>query len=62
MVPYSYTSLKIVHEQNIAEALERYRFAEERRAQKRDLLQSAGALLARFTNISARKTKATIPS
>ncbi len=62
MWPYSYTSLKIVHDQNIEEALERNRVAEAQRTQKRDLLQSAAALLARFTNSSAQKTKATIPS
>jgi hypothetical protein len=62
MTPFSYTSLKIVHDQMIEEALERYRPAEEQKTQKRDLRQMTGAFLARFTNISARKAKETIPS
>ena len=61
MLPYSYTSLKVVHDQQIAEALERYRFAGARRMQKRSLLQGVGELLVRFTNSSARKTKVTLP-
>jgi hypothetical protein len=63
MSPFSsYTGLKIVHDQKIEEALEHYRFVEAQRTQKRSMLRSATAFLARFTNISAQKAKATIPS
>jgi hypothetical protein len=61
MPPFSYTGLKIVHDQKIEEALEHYRFAEAQRTQKRGVLQSVTAFLARFTNISAQKAKTTIP-
>ncbi len=61
MPPFSYTSLKIVQDQKIKEALEYDRTAGQE-TQKRGLLQIFGAFLARFTNFSARKSKATFPS
>jgi hypothetical protein len=61
-MPYvSYTSMKIVHDQKIEEALEHSRFSAGQETQKRGLLQTFGAFLARFTNFSARKPKATLP-
>ncbi len=59
MWPFSYTGLKIVQDQKIAEALEHYRFSAAQGTQKRGLLQTTGVFLARFTNFSARKPKAT---
>jgi len=61
-MPYvSYTSMKIVHDQKIEEALEHYRFSAGQETQKRGQLQTFGAFLARFTNFSARKPRATFP-
>ena len=61
MIPFSHTGLMIVHDQQIEEALERYRPAEAQRTQKRDWRQSVSTFLARFTSFSARKAKTTIP-
>jgi hypothetical protein len=61
MWPVSYTGIKIIQDQKIEEALEHYRFSARQETQKRELLQTFGAFLARFTNFSARKPKATFP-
>lgn len=61
MWPAPYTGLKVVHDQEINEALEDYRFSVEQATQKRGLAQTFGALLARFTNSSAREPEATLP-
>jgi hypothetical protein len=62
MWPYPYSGLKIVHDQQIKEALEHYRFSAEQAAQKRSLHQTFGAFLARFTHSSAQKPEATLPT
>ena len=59
MPPLSSTGLKIVHEQMIQEALERRRFFAGLEKPEQGLLQTFGAFLARFTNLSTRKSKAT---
>jgi hypothetical protein len=58
----SYTSLKIVYDQQIREALERSRFSSEKATQKRGLPQTDGASLTHFSTFSARKPQATSPS
>ena len=58
MYPYSYTGLKIIHDQKIREALEHQRFYVGQEAQRHRLLQSFGKVLARFTNQSRRKQEA----
>lgn len=60
MSPYSYTGVKIIHEQRIQEALERRRFAEERKARQHTLKHIVGVVLARFTSSSAHKPQATV--
>ena len=61
-MPYvSYTGLKMIHDQKIQEALEQQRLYAGQETQRRGLLQTFGAFLARFTNFSARKPKATFP-
>jgi len=61
-MPYvSYTSMKMIQDQKIEEALEHQRLYTGQETQKRGLLQTFGAFLARFTNFSAREPKATYP-
>lgn len=57
MWPYSYTGLKIVHDQNIAEALERYRFAEGQGTRKQGLLQMAAKLGTTLTSFRVKQKK-----
>ncbi len=61
-MPYvSYTSMKIVHDQKIQEALERQRLYAGQATQRPDLLQTFGKFLARFTNRSGRKQEGPLP-
>jgi hypothetical protein len=55
MYPYSYTSLKIIHDQEIREALERKYSGAEQKTQRQGLSQMFGAFLARFNNQQNRK-------
>lgn len=55
MQPFSYTSLKIVHEQQIQEALEHQRHDAEQKASGKGLLQAFRAFPARFSRHSAQK-------
>jgi hypothetical protein len=59
MWPTPYTGLKIVHDQQIKKALERYHFSRGQARQKRGLIQIFAAFVARFTSFSARKSKST---
>lgn len=61
MQPFSYTGLKIVQDQMIEEALERYRVFEEPETQKRVLFHAFGEFLAHFTNFSARTPEEPFP-
>jgi hypothetical protein len=61
MPPVSYTSVKIVHEQMIQEALERRRFFAGPAKPQRRLLQTFGTFLARLMNHPAQKLSATFP-
>ncbi len=56
MQPFSYTSLKIVHDQQIQEALERQRLYAGQ-PHRQGMLQAFGKFLARFTNQPGRKQK-----
>lgn len=56
MYPYSsYTSVKIVHDQQVQEALERNRIYAERAAHGQGLFQAIGQFIARFTSQPSRK-------
>jgi hypothetical protein len=57
----SYTSMKIVHDQKIQEALERQRLYAGQATQRPGLLQTLGKFLARFTNRSGRKQEGPLP-
>ena len=61
MQPFSYTSLKIVYDQQLQEALDRSRSSAKHTTQKRDQLQTGGARLAHFSTSSAQKPQATLP-
>ena len=61
MGPFSYTGLKIIHDQKIEEALEHHRFFVGQETQKRGLPQTFGTFLARFINFSAQKPNTTSP-
>jgi hypothetical protein len=61
MYPFSYTSMKIVHDQKIQEALERQRLYAGQATQRPGLLQTLGKFLARFTNRSGRKQEGPLP-
>ena len=61
-MPYvSYTSMKMIHDQKIEEALEDQRLYSGQETRKRGLLQTFGGFLARFTHFSVGKPKATFP-
>ncbi|HLZ59036.1 MAG TPA: hypothetical protein VKR06_19000 [Ktedonosporobacter sp.] len=49
MPPFSYTGTKLIQDEKIQEALERYRFSAEQKTPKQGLLHSFGKALARFT-------------
>jgi hypothetical protein len=49
MYPYSYTSMKIIHDEQIEEVMEQHRLYEGEDSRKQGLLQKFGKLLARFT-------------
>jgi hypothetical protein len=55
MYPFSYTGLKIVHDQQVQESLERSRLNAERATYRQGLFQAFEKLLARFTNQPGRK-------
>ena len=55
MHPFSYTGLKIIHDQKIQEALEQQRLNTGQETHSQGLLQTFGKFLARFTNHSGRK-------
>jgi hypothetical protein len=57
MQPFSYISLKIVHDQNVKEAQEQRPYAEQE-MQRQGLLQTFGTFLARFNN---RNKKGPLP-
>jgi hypothetical protein len=61
MHPFSYTSLKIVHDEKIQEALERQRFEAGQGTPRRGLLQTFGKFLARFSNQSGHKQERPLP-
>ncbi len=61
MYPFSYIGLKIVHDQQVQEALERYRLDAERATDRQGLFQAFEKLLARFTNQPARKREGPRP-
>jgi len=61
MHPSSYTSLKIIHDQKIQEALEQQRLYAGQEMQRQGLLQKFGKFLARFTNQSGRKQEGSLP-
>ena len=61
MYPFSYTGLKMIHDQKIQEALERQRLYAEQETQRPGLLQTFGKFLARFTNRSGQKQEGPCP-
>ena len=61
MHPFSYTGLKIIHDQKIQEALERQRLYVGQETQRPGLLQTFGKFLARFTNRPGRKQEGPLP-
>ncbi len=61
MYPFSYTGLKIIHDEKIQEALERQRLYAGQEKQRPGPLQTLGKFLARFTNRSGRKQEGPLP-
>ena len=58
---YSYTGVKIIHDQQIQEALEQQRLRAEAGTQRRNGRRAFGKLFARFASHSSRKTERTLP-
>ena len=56
-----YSGLKIIHEQQIQDALEYHRLYSGQETRRRSLLQSFGKVLARFTTPSDRKQERPLP-
>jgi hypothetical protein len=54
MHPFSYTSIKIIHDEKIREALEHHRLCAGQETRKHGLFQAFGKLLARLNNPPAR--------
>ena len=50
MHPFSYTGIKIIHDERIREALENHRLYAGQETRKHGLIQAFGKLLARFSN------------
>ena len=61
MHPFSYTGLKIIHDQKIQEALEQQRLYAGQETQRQGLLQTFGKFLARFNKQSGRKQEEPFP-
>lgn len=55
MLPFSYTSMKLIHDEDIREALERYRFYTKPKIQRQGLLQAFSKALARFTQYAGKE-------
>ncbi len=55
MHPFSYTGLKMVHDQQVQEALERHRFDIEQARYRHTLFQTFGKWIVRFTNRPGQK-------
>jgi hypothetical protein len=49
MLPFSYTSIRLIHDENVQEALERYRFDAAPKRNRQGLLHAFGKALARLT-------------
>lgn len=62
MFPYSSTSVQIIQEQKIQEALERHRFSVKRETHRPTLKHIFGAALAHFTASSAHEPQASLLS
>jgi hypothetical protein len=61
MNSFSYTGLKIIHDEKIQEALEHQRLYAEQETQRQRLLQMFGKFLARFYKQSDRKQEGCLP-
>jgi hypothetical protein len=61
MHPFSYTGLKIIHDQKIQEALEQQRLEAGQEVQRQGLLQTFGKFLARFNDQPDRKQEESLP-
>ncbi len=61
MQPFSYSGLKIIHDQKIQEALEQQRHYAGQEMRRQGLLQAFGKLFARFNNQSGRKQEESLP-
>ncbi len=55
MYPFSYTGLKIVHDQRVQEALQHHRFDSELATYRPGLFQTFEKCIARFINRPSRK-------
>jgi hypothetical protein len=55
MYPFSYIGIKIVHDQQVQEALEHHRFDTDQATYRHYLFQTFEKCLARFTNRPGRK-------
>jgi hypothetical protein len=62
MYPFSYTSLKIVHEQKIQEALEKKRPDAGQKTRRRTPRQAFALLLARLSNRPDQKQEPVLPA
>ena len=61
MYPFSYTGLKLVHDQQVQESLVRYRLGAGRATSRQGLFQAFEKFLARFTNQPGRKQESPRP-
>ena len=57
MPPFSYTGMRLIHDEKVQEALERYRFYAEPKRQRQGLLHAFGKALARFTQQAGNKRR-----
>ena len=62
MYPFSYTGLKLIHDQKVREALERERLYAEQKTQRRDLRQAFSEFFAGFNHRSVRNEEKCSPS
>lgn len=62
MYPFSYTSVKVIHEQKVQEALEDRRFYTERKARRRGLFQMLRRFPTLFGSRSPQKQSDSLPA
>jgi hypothetical protein len=62
MYPFSYTGLKIIHDQKVQQALEQHHHYAGQKTHRQNPLRAFGMLFVRFNKRSARKQEASFPA